>query len=37
MLTLGNAKTTKRTRGMFSGKYILIFIDGKYSTKLGKR
>jgi hypothetical protein len=34
---VGNAKAIKRTKGMFNGKYTLIFVDGKYSTNLGKR
>ncbi len=34
---MGNAKAIKRTKGMFNGKYTLIFADGKYSTNLGKR
>jgi len=34
---VGNAKTTKSTRGMFIGKYISIFVDGGYQTDLEKR
>jgi hypothetical protein len=34
---VGNAKTTKKTRGMFSGKYFLIFANGRYIINLGKR
>jgi hypothetical protein len=34
---VGDAKAIKRMKGMFNGKYTLIFIDGKYLTNLGKR
>jgi hypothetical protein len=34
---MGNAKSTKRMWGMFTIKYILIFIDEKYPFDLGKR
>jgi hypothetical protein len=33
---VGNAKTTKRTKGMFNGNYILIIADGRYPVDLGK-
>jgi len=34
---VGNAKSTKRTRGMFNAKYISIFTDGRYLVNLGKK
>jgi len=34
---VGNAKATKRTRGMFNAKYTSIFTDGRYLVNLGKR
>jgi hypothetical protein len=34
---VGNAKTTKSTRGMFIGKSILIFANGGYQTYFKKR
>jgi hypothetical protein len=33
---VGNAKTTKSTRGMFNGNYISIITNGKYLVDLGK-
>jgi hypothetical protein len=34
---VGNAKATKRTKGMFTGKYISVFVNGRFPTDLGKR
>jgi hypothetical protein len=34
---VGNAKATKRIRGMFTGKYISIFANGRYLADLGNR